>query len=100
MASIRELLPRLYVEATLLRTLPFVGGTAAPFGTAHLHRLTSMTRGIAHPLVATYARAFLARVGLRLGNNKDHLWLAVHDILRLWPNDAHQLPVSSTTQIT
>ena len=100
-ASIRELLPRLYVEATLLRTLPFLLGTGDAFGATgtHLRRLCSMARGLSNPLVATYARAFVSRMGLHpsLSEGEDHLWLAVNDILRGWPK-AHKRLLAEDTK--
>lgn len=60
-ASIRELVPRFYVEAAILKCNKFLstGGIAEC-----LRRLTSMIRGIGDPLVAVYARAYLCRVGM------------------------------------
>uniref|UniRef100_A0A8B9NSD2 VPS35 endosomal protein-sorting factor-like n=1 Tax=Apteryx owenii TaxID=8824 RepID=A0A8B9NSD2_APTOW len=73
-ASIRELIPRLYVEAAILKCNKFL----SKMGISEcLPRLTSMIRGIGDPLVAVYARAYLCRVLLtemmerckKLGNN-------------------------------
>lgn len=60
-ASIRELVPRLYVEAAILKSYSFL--TTSEFSQA-LMRLTRMTRGIGDPLVAVYARCYLCRVGM------------------------------------
>uniref|UniRef100_A0A7N8X0B1 VPS35 endosomal protein-sorting factor-like n=1 Tax=Mastacembelus armatus TaxID=205130 RepID=A0A7N8X0B1_9TELE len=73
-ASIRELLPRLYVEAAILKCNRFLNKTGIQ---ETLTRLTAMIRGIGDPLVAAYARAYLCRPLLtemmerckKLGNN-------------------------------
>lgn len=67
-ASIRELIPRLYVESTILKTLSFITDERQVFAEncKALHRLTSMVRGIGDPLVAVYARAFICRVAMRI----------------------------------
>uniref|UniRef100_A0A3B3ZWE1 VPS35 endosomal protein-sorting factor-like n=1 Tax=Periophthalmus magnuspinnatus TaxID=409849 RepID=A0A3B3ZWE1_9GOBI len=57
-ASIRELLPRLYVEASILKCNHFLNKTGI---STTLPRLTAMVRGIGDPLVAAYARAYLCR---------------------------------------
>ncbi|XP_039535075.1 VPS35 endosomal protein-sorting factor-like [Pimephales promelas] len=58
-ASIRELVPRLYVEAALLKCNLFLTKSGIQ---ETLQRLTAMIRGIGDPLVAVYARAYLCRV--------------------------------------
>uniref|UniRef100_T1GWA6 Uncharacterized protein n=1 Tax=Megaselia scalaris TaxID=36166 RepID=T1GWA6_MEGSC len=55
-SSIRELLPRVYVEIALLRSYEFL---PKGFLEDALQRLTLMIRGIGDPLVATYLRAYL-----------------------------------------
>ncbi|XP_029432414.1 VPS35 endosomal protein sorting factor-like isoform X2 [Rhinatrema bivittatum] len=62
-ASIRELIPRLYVEAAILKCNKFVSKTGI---SECLLRLTSMIRGIGDPLVAVYARTYLCRVGIEV----------------------------------
>ncbi|KAG8229039.1 hypothetical protein J437_LFUL007594 [Ladona fulva] len=62
-ASIRELVPRLYVEMAILKSYAFL--TSSEFSDA-LIRLTRMIRGIGDPLVAAYARCYLCRVGPQL----------------------------------
>ncbi|KAL1140217.1 hypothetical protein AAG570_000149 [Ranatra chinensis] len=84
-ASIRELVPRLYVEAAILKSYSFL--TNREFSQA-LMRLTRMTRGIGDPLVAIYARCYLCRVGMSVSTIdrqflKDNFYdfLAVYDQL-------------------
>lgn len=60
-ASIRELVPRLYVEMAILKSYSFL--TSSEFSQA-LMRLTRMIRGIGDPLVAVYAHCYLCRVGV------------------------------------
>uniref|UniRef100_A0A8C4Q4W9 VPS35 endosomal protein-sorting factor-like n=1 Tax=Eptatretus burgeri TaxID=7764 RepID=A0A8C4Q4W9_EPTBU len=60
-ASIRELVPRFYVEAAILRCSKLI--SADGFAEA-LPRLANIARGIGDPLVAVYARAYLCRVGV------------------------------------
>ncbi|XP_001604914.2 VPS35 endosomal protein sorting factor-like [Nasonia vitripennis] len=62
-ASIRELVPRLYVEMAIIKSYSFL--TTSEFSTI-LMRLTRMIRGIGDPLVAVYARCYLCRVGFAL----------------------------------
>uniref|UniRef100_A0A1B6GS92 VPS35 endosomal protein-sorting factor-like n=1 Tax=Cuerna arida TaxID=1464854 RepID=A0A1B6GS92_9HEMI len=60
-ASIRELVPRLYVEAAILNCYSFLNKGEL---TQALKRLTLMVRGIGNPLVAVYARCYLCRVAM------------------------------------
>ncbi|XP_030068287.1 VPS35 endosomal protein-sorting factor-like [Microcaecilia unicolor] len=62
-ASIRELIPRFYVEAAILKCNKFLSKTGI---SECLPRLTSMIRGIGDPLVAVYARTYLCRVGIEV----------------------------------
>jgi hypothetical protein len=78
-ASIRELLPRFYVEAAILRCYSFL--TTDQYNQA-LTRLASMIRGIGDPLVAAYARCYLCRVGMLVAPNiRDHLTVCYEDLL-------------------
>ncbi|XP_043273833.1 VPS35 endosomal protein-sorting factor-like [Venturia canescens] len=67
-ASIRELVPRLYVEMAIIKSYSFL--TNDEFATALL-RITRMIRGIGNPLIAVYARCYLCRVGLALNKTSD-----------------------------
>ncbi|KAM9059183.1 VPS35 endosomal protein-sorting factor-like isoform 3-T3 [Megaptera novaeangliae] len=62
-ASIRELIPRFYVEASILKCNKFLSKTGI---SECLPRLTCMVRGIGDPLVSVYARAYLCRVGMEV----------------------------------
>ncbi|KAL4710748.1 hypothetical protein ACJJTC_004393 [Scirpophaga incertulas] len=63
MASIRELLPRLYMEMSLLKCYAYLSKDEIK---PTIERLTIMIRGIANPLVAVYLRFYLCRVSLKL----------------------------------
>ncbi|CAD1481042.1 unnamed protein product [Heterotrigona itama] len=67
-ASVRELVPRLYVEMAIIESYGFL--TTSEFNAALL-RITRMIRGIGDPLVAVYARCYLCRVGLALNETSD-----------------------------
>ncbi|XP_033326331.2 VPS35 endosomal protein-sorting factor-like [Megalopta genalis] len=67
-ASIRELVPRLYVEMAIIKSYSFL--TTSEFNSALL-RITQMIRGIGNPLIAVYARCYLCRVGLALNKTSD-----------------------------
>ncbi|XP_041977669.1 VPS35 endosomal protein-sorting factor-like isoform X2 [Aricia agestis] len=63
MASIRELLPRLYMEMSLLKCYVFTSrGEIKPA----IDRITIMIRGIGNPLVAVYLRVYLCNVSAKL----------------------------------
>ncbi|XP_018423398.1 PREDICTED: UPF0505 protein C16orf62-like [Nanorana parkeri] len=78
-ASIRELIPRFYVEVAILECNKFLSKTGI---SESLHRLTSMIKGIGDPLVSVYARAYLCRVGIEVAPHlKDNLNQNVFDFL-------------------
>lgn len=80
-ASIRELLPRFYVETAILKSYSFL--TQNEFSQALL-RLTKMIRGIGDPLVATYARCYLCRVGMTVCVDRDYLKENLYDFLTVY----------------
>lgn len=67
MASIRELLPRLYMEMSLLKCYTFISKEDIKPAIA---RITLMIRGIGNPLVATYLRLYLCKVAANLLGNE------------------------------
>ncbi|KAF2072220.1 hypothetical protein CYY_006465 [Polysphondylium violaceum] len=60
-ASIRELLPRLFVEISILKCYEFIQGDVNTEPKEVINRISDMIRGIGNPLVANYIRAYLAR---------------------------------------
>lgn len=82
-ASIRELIPRLYVEAAILKCYSFL--TSSEYEQA-LMRITTMIRGIGDPLAAVYARCYLCRVGISVAPGvKTHLLPNFHDFMATLP---------------
>ncbi|CAG9812944.1 unnamed protein product [Phaedon cochleariae] len=72
-ASIRELVPRLYVEIALLKSYNFISTNEC---VDSLTRITDMIHGIGNPLVAVYARCYLCKTGISVSNkNSDYGYL-------------------------
>lgn len=87
-ASIRELLPRLYLEAALL---PCYSLLSVQEGEQALARLSRMIRGLGDPLLAAYARMFLCRLGVEVAPHlTQYISENIEDFLHslkqgLWP---------------
>ncbi|KAK7076301.1 hypothetical protein SK128_003801, partial [Halocaridina rubra] len=87
-ASIRELLPRLYLEAALL---PCYSILSPQEGEQALTRLSRMIRGLGDPLLAAYARMFLCRMGVEVAPQlTQYISENIEDFLQmlkqgLWP---------------
>ncbi|XP_054160540.1 VPS35 endosomal protein-sorting factor-like [Oppia nitens] len=67
-ASVRELIPRFYVETAILKVYGFLINKK-DIDTEYeraLKRLTKMIRGIGDPLVGVYARAYLCRITVQI----------------------------------
>ncbi|XP_065190603.1 VPS35 endosomal protein-sorting factor-like, partial [Sycon ciliatum] len=81
-ASIRELVPRFFVETAILRCYNFL--TTDEFAEA-MRRLTNMIRGIGNPLVAVYARCYLCRVGALVAPHvRSHLMPNLYDFMNAY----------------
>ncbi|XP_054747031.1 VPS35 endosomal protein sorting factor-like isoform X2 [Anastrepha obliqua] len=80
-ASIRELLPRLYVEMALMKCYEFITPSEID---KSLRRITKMIRGIGDPLVQTYARCYLVRVSLAVITNKECIRENFKDFLKIY----------------
>lgn len=80
-ASIRELIPRLYVEVAILKCYSFLDASEIE---SALLRLTGICRGIGDPLVAIYARCYICRVGLSLSTSYQYVLENINDILLIY----------------
>ena len=70
-ASIRELIPRFYVECAIMKIYVFLResptGQKCPGSVSScISRLSQMIRGMSNPLVAAYARVYLSHVAVKL----------------------------------
>ncbi|XP_064477807.1 VPS35 endosomal protein-sorting factor-like isoform X2 [Ornithodoros turicata] len=92
-ASVRELIPRFYVETAILRSYSFL--TQKEYSRA-LMRLTRVICGIGDPLVAAYARCYLCRVGMSVAPQvREHVLENFWDFLLTYPQI--QRPLVQTT---
>ncbi|XP_042006446.1 VPS35 endosomal protein sorting factor-like isoform X1 [Salvia splendens] len=77
--SIRELLPRIYLELALLPCWRFLHDHPETI----LKRLVEMTRGIADPLASAYCRLYLAQCSQRLSQHDTGFLIACINDLKL-----------------
>uniref|UniRef100_A0A1B0GED4 VPS35 endosomal protein sorting factor-like n=1 Tax=Glossina morsitans morsitans TaxID=37546 RepID=A0A1B0GED4_GLOMM len=80
-ASIRELLPRLYVEIAILKCYEFLNECSYE---DILQRLTLMIRGIGDPLIAVYVRCYLVRIGATVTSTKEYMYNNFKDFLTVY----------------
>ncbi|KAH8351149.1 hypothetical protein KR084_008086, partial [Drosophila pseudotakahashii] len=83
-ASIRELLPRLYLELSIFRCYEFLSSSREEYEQI-LQRLTHQLRGIADPLVSSYARCYLVRMGVTLTPSKTYIRENFSDLFVIYP---------------
>ncbi|XP_053393595.1 VPS35 endosomal protein-sorting factor-like isoform X2 [Mercenaria mercenaria] len=82
-ASIRELIPRFYVEAAIMKCYSFLN--TGEYADA-LRRLSQMISGMGDPLVSLYAKCFLSRVGIAVAPSiRDHLLPMFDGFLATYP---------------
>lgn len=78
-SCIRELLPRIYVEITLLKCYRFL--TFDSDIPVILARITSMIRGLGDTLVAVYTRMYLMVISNEMGISSGHVLACLQDTL-------------------
>lgn len=84
--SIRELLPRIYLELAICHCWRFLSEQPAN----NLPRLVMMARGIADPLASFYCRLYLAHCAQKLPQRDiGHLIISMNDMKTLLMNGAH-----------
>lgn len=80
-ASIRELLPRFYIEVAIMKCYKFLDQNEIDRA---LIRLSTICRGFGDPLVAVYARSYLSRTGLGLSGDYQYLLQNITDTLQIY----------------
>ncbi|XP_019262370.1 PREDICTED: UPF0505 protein C16orf62 isoform X2 [Nicotiana attenuata] len=94
--SIRELLPRIYLELAIFHCWRFLLQKPAD----NLPRLVMMARGIADPLVSFYCRLYLAHCAQKLPQRDlGHLIISMNDMNTLLMNGAHVASVEKTSGV-
>ncbi|CAG0919529.1 unnamed protein product [Notodromas monacha] len=86
-ASIRELIPRFYLETAILKCYRFFADGDLECRQA-LVRLALMNRGIGDPLVAVYARSYLSKIAtevLAYKGDRKYLLLCIEDTMATFP---------------
>uniref|UniRef100_A0A914CHZ5 Uncharacterized protein n=1 Tax=Acrobeloides nanus TaxID=290746 RepID=A0A914CHZ5_9BILA len=86
--AITELVPRIYIEAALLKCMKFMDEFSI---FDNVMRLCAMAQKVQHPLISAYARCYICRIGMRL-NPADRAphWKCLND----WMQTYTQQPVS------
>lgn len=91
--SIRELLPRIYLELAMYHCWRFLSEQPAD----NLRRLVMMARGIADPLASFYCRLYLAHCAQKLPQRDiGHLIISMNDMKTLLMNGAHVASAEKT----
>ncbi|KJH53238.1 hypothetical protein DICVIV_00549 [Dictyocaulus viviparus] len=76
-SDIKEVIPRFYVESTLIECLRFLDSDALRI---NLLRLTKMVEKFPHPLSAAYARAYICKISMILEpTDRAPHWKALND---------------------
>ncbi|XP_072943990.1 VPS35 endosomal protein-sorting factor-like [Epargyreus clarus] len=90
MASIRELLPRLYMEMSLLKCYVFISKDEIR---PTIARLTTMIRGIGNALVAVYLRVYLCNVASKLlgTESEEYFYENLKEFLEEYPQIFHPM---------
>ncbi|KAH8294867.1 hypothetical protein KR018_003771, partial [Drosophila ironensis] len=83
-ASIRELIPRLYLEISIFKCYEFLTSHREECD-KQLLRMTHQLRGIADPLVASYARCYLVRMGVLLTPSNAYIRENFKDVFYIYP---------------
>ncbi|KAM3320471.1 VPS35 endosomal protein-sorting factor-like isoform X2 [Capsicum chacoense] len=94
--SIRELLPRIYLELAIFHCWRYLLEQPAD----NLPRLVMMARGIADPLASFYCRLYLAHCAQKI-NQRDigHLIISLNDMKTLLMNAAHVASAEKTSGV-
>ncbi|MCD7469575.1 hypothetical protein HAX54_008688 [Datura stramonium] len=94
--SIRELLPRIYLELAIFHCWRFLFEQPAD----NLPRLVMMARGIADPLASFYCRLYLAHCAQKLPQQDiGHLIISLNDMKTLLMNGAHVASAEKTSGV-
>uniref|UniRef100_A0A914ZAJ8 Uncharacterized protein n=1 Tax=Panagrolaimus superbus TaxID=310955 RepID=A0A914ZAJ8_9BILA len=80
--DIKEALPRIYVELSLLKCMKFMDDSST---TANIMRIGSLIRSLQHPLISSYARAYLCRISIRIdATDRAPHWLCINDWMQTY----------------
>jgi hypothetical protein len=90
--DIKEALPRIYVELSLLKCMKFMDDSSIM---PNIMRIGSLIRSLQHPLISSYARCYLCRISMRIDStDRAPHWLCINDWMQtykvqpirlLWP---------------